>query len=119
MKKLILPLLCLPLAAHAQTDTTSVALDNVVVTGTRTQTDIRHLPMTVTVVNREALTEQQQISVLPTLTELVPSLFVTERGVMGYGVSGGAAGGISLRGICAGSGQVMVLIDGHPQYQGI
>ena len=119
MKKLILPLLCLPLATHAQTDTTSVALDNVVVTGTRTQTDIRHLPMTVTVVNREALTEQQQISVLPTLTELVPSLFVTERGVMGYGVSGGAAGGISLRGISAGSGQVMVLIDGHPQYQGI
>ena len=119
IKKLILPLLCLPLATHAQTDTTSVALDNVVVTGTRTQTDIRHLPMTVTVVNREALTEQQQISVLPTLTELVPSLFVTERGVMGYGVSGGAAGGISLRGISAGSGQVMVLIDGHPQYQGI
>jgi len=112
-------LMWLPMVLHAQTDTTTVRLDNVVVTGTRSQTDIRHLPMTVTVVNREALTEQQQISVLPTLTEQVPGLFVTSRGVMGYGVSGGAAGGITLRGISGGAGQVMVLIDGHPQYQGI
>ena len=39
--------------------------------------------------------------------------------MMGYGVSTGAAGGINLRGITGGSGQLMVLIDGHPQYQGI
>lgn len=38
---------------------------------------------------------------------------------MGYGVSGGAAGGISLRGLSGGSAQMMVLIDGHPQYAGI
>ena len=51
-------LMWLPMVLQAQTDTTTVRLDNVVVTGTRSQTDIRHLPMTVTVVNREALTEQ-------------------------------------------------------------
>lgn len=39
--------------------------------------------------------------------------------MMGYGVSTGAAGGINLRGITGGAGQLMVLIDGHPQYQGI
>ena len=38
---------------------------------------------------------------------------------MGYGVSGGAAGGISLRGLSGGSARLMVLIDGHPQYAGI
>ena len=38
---------------------------------------------------------------------------------MGYGVSGGAAGGMSLRGIGSGSGRLMVLIDGHPQYMGL
>lgn len=38
---------------------------------------------------------------------------------MGYGVSGGAAGGISLRGLSGGSARMMVLIDGHPQYAGI
>ena len=49
----------------------------------------------------------------------VPGLFVTSRAMMGYGVSGGAAGGINLRGVSGGSGQLLVLIDGHPQYQGI
>ena len=39
--------------------------------------------------------------------------------MMGYGVSTGAAGGINLRGITGGAGQLLVLIDGHPQYQGI
>ena len=38
---------------------------------------------------------------------------------MGYGVSNGAAGGINLRGITGGAGQLLVLIDGHPQYNGI
>jgi len=46
-------------------------------------------------------------------------LFTTARGVIGYGVSGGAAGGISLRGLSGGSARMMVLIDGHPQYSGI
>jgi iron complex outermembrane receptor protein len=49
----------------------------------------------------------------------VPGLFVTSRSVMGYGVSTGAAGGINMRGITGGAGQLMVLINGHPQYQGI
>jgi iron complex outermembrane receptor protein len=39
--------------------------------------------------------------------------------MMGYGVSGGAAGGINFRGISGGAGQLLVLIDGHPQYQGV
>ena len=38
---------------------------------------------------------------------------------MGYGVSGGAAGAISLRGLSGGTARLMVLIDGHPQYAGI
>ena len=43
----------------------SLALQEIVVTGTRNATDVRHLPMTVTVVGREKLTEQHQASVLP------------------------------------------------------
>ena len=109
------------LSTYAQNNEISkeVETDEVVVTGTRNGTDIRHLPMTITTVNRLKLTESHRSSVLPTLTEQVPSLFVTSRGIMGYGVSGGAAGGISLRGINGSSGQLMVLIDGHPQYMGI
>ena len=64
--------------------------------------------------------------ILPALTEQVPGLFTTSRGIMGYGVSTGAAGGMSLRGIGAGvnaaggpTTSLLVLIDGHPQYMGL
>ena len=97
----------------------SLKLQEVVVTGTRNATDVRYLPQTVTVLGRETLTEQYQTNILPTAVQQVPGLFVTNRSMLGYGVSGGAAGGISMRGIAGGSGQLLVLIDGHPQYQGI
>ncbi len=95
------------------------SIDEVVVTGTRNATDVRHLSQTVSVVNRERIEQTMRPSLLPVLTENVPGLFTTSRGVMGYGVSGGAAGGISLRGLSGGSARLMVLIDGHPQYAGI
>ena len=102
-------------AGKVLTDT----LSEVVVTGTRNETDIRHLPMTVSVVDRPLIEYSNVPSLLPVLTEQVPGLFITSRGIMGYGVSGGAAGTISMRGLSGGSGQVMVLIDGHPQYMGM
>lgn len=97
----------------------SISIGEVVVTGTRNRTDIRHLPMSVTVVDRGQIENSMQPSLLPLLSEQVPGLFVTQRGVMGYGVSDGAAGGISLRGLSGGAGRLMVLIDGHPQYMGL
>lgn len=106
--------------AHAYEVTNdSLYLEEVVVTGTRNATDVRHLPMTVSVVGRDILTAEYQTNVLPTVMQQVPGLFVTSRAMIGYGVSTGAAGGINLRGITGGAGQLMVLIDGHPQYQGI
>ena len=120
MRRFFLLTLCGLTAGMMQAETAdSLALQEIVVTGTRNATDVRHLPMTVTVIGREKLTEQHQASVLPTVMQEVPGLFVTSRAMMGYGVSTGAAGGINLRGITGGAGQLMVLIDGHPQYQGI
>ena len=97
----------------------SLTLQEVVVTGTRNAVDIRHLPMTVTIIDRKTLTEQQQVNMLPTVMQQVPGLIVTSRSMMGYGVSTGAAGGINLRGVSGGAGQLLVLIDGHPQYNGV
>ena len=111
--------LLFPAKVSAEVINDSLSLQEVVVTGTRNAIDVRHLPMTVTVVGRETLTEQHQPSVLPTVMQQVPGLFVTSRSMMGYGVSTGAAGGINLRGITGGAGQLLVLIDGHPQYNGV
>ena len=120
MRKILFLILCGLTTNMTLAETTdSLALQEVVVTGTRSATDVPHLPMTVTVINHETLTRQHQASVLPTVMQEVPGLFVTSRALMGYGVSTGAAGGINLRGITGGAGQLMVLIDGHPQYQGI
>lgn len=99
--------------------TLSLSLDEVVVTGTRNAVDLRHLSQTVSVVNRNKIEQSLQPSLLPVLTENVPGLFTTARGIMGYGVSGGAAGGISIRGLSGSTARMMVLIDGHPQYAGI
>ena len=120
MKKILLGTFAIMVATthvFAQSDTLS--LKEVVVTGTRNAVPASQLANTVTVINREQLTEQFRPSILPTVMQLVPGLTVTSRGMMGYGVSGGAAGGLNLRGISGGSGQLLVLIDGHPQYQGI
>ena len=106
-------------AASAVQDTTTNYLDEAVVTGTRAKTLSGFLPQTISVVNHNELASTQRLNVLPTLDELVPGIFVTSRAMLGYGVSTGAAGGISVRGLSGGSGQMMVLIDGHPQYQGI
>ena len=119
MKKLsILALALSGVGAQASAQTDSLALNEVVVTGTRQATDVRYLPMNVTVIGRDQLTENHQSSILPTLTQEVPGLFVSSRGVMGYGISGGGSGSLNLRGLSGGS-RVLVLIDGHPQYANI
>ncbi|MDD7706521.1 MAG: TonB-dependent receptor [Bacteroidales bacterium] len=102
--------------SFAQTD--SVRLSDVVVTGTRYRSDIRHLPLDVSVIGRSQLTASYQPSVLPTLNQQVLGLFVTTRGILGYGLSTGAAGTIKMRGI-GGSADLLVLIDGLPQYAGL
>ena len=123
---LLASVFCLPGAIAAQEaarDTTfserDIPLNEVVVTGTRNETDVRHLSQTVSVIPRLTIEKSLQSSLLPVLTEQIPGLFTTSRGIMGYGVSNGAAGGISLRGLSGGNARLMVLIDGHPQYAGI
>ena len=97
-------------------DTTQMS--EVVVTGTRNATEARYLPLTITSINNEKLNENFRSSVLPTVTEQTPGLFTTSRGILGYGVSTGAAGSIKVRGVGSGA-QLLVLIDGQPQYAGL
>lgn len=94
----------------------SYDLDEVIVTGSRVAISRDVMPVPVSIVSRNTLEQSGETNLLPALSRQVPSLFVTTRGMAGYGVSGGAAGGISLRGFSGGAGRVLILIDGHPQY---
>ncbi len=98
----------------------TVNLDEVVVTGTAVKVNRSNVPMAVSVVSTTQLNQSIETALLPALNGRVPGLFVTERGIMGFGVSAGAAGQISIRGV-GGSPTtgVLMLIDGHPQFMGI
>ena len=114
--------LCAALNSYATEAPDTVSerqLDGLVVTGTRAPSNPSLLSQTVTVIGRADIERSQRTSLLPLINELTPGVFTTSRGVYGYGVSGGAAGGISVRGLTGSSAQVLTLIDGHPQYSGI
>ncbi len=91
-------------------------LNEIVITGTRVPVSRDIIPVPITILHRNVIEQSKETSILPVLTQQVPGLFVTSRGMMGYGVSTGAAGNINMRGFSGGAGQVLVLIDGHPQY---
>ncbi len=128
---LTLTLVCASVAARTETplrDTLQTdrinPIGTVVVTGTRAGTDIRQLPMTISVVDRRKIESDRQPSLLPTLARQVPGLFVTGRSTMGYGVSTGSSGAMTMRGIGNGTQGtpttgMLVLIDGNPQYMGL
>jgi iron complex outermembrane receptor protein len=100
--------------------TDTIKIDEVVVTGTPVKVSRNNVPMAVSVVTRAQIEETGESALLPVLNGKVPGLFVTERGVTGFGVAQGSAGQISIRGI-GGSPTtgVLMLIDGHPQFMGI
>ncbi|MEI6139555.1 MAG: TonB-dependent receptor plug domain-containing protein, partial [Mariniphaga sp.] len=98
----------------------TVRIEEVVVTGSPVKINLNNVAMSVSVVTSAQINENNESALLPILSGRVPSLFVTERGVTGFGVSAGSAGQITIRGI-GGSPTtgVLMLIDGHPQFMGI
>ena len=97
-----------------------VEMDPIVVTGTRIEVARSNVPLTVSVVSGETIRQSGETNVLPVLSRRVPGLFVTERGVVGYGISNGSAGHIRIRGVGSSPNtNVLVMVDGHPQFMGI
>jgi iron complex outermembrane receptor protein len=106
--------------SFAGTFADSVQLNEVIVTGSRTETNLRNLPLSVTVVSGKTIENRLEQSLLPIIAEEVPGLYITGRGIMGYGVSTGSAGGMKIRGVGGSpTAGVLLLIDGHPQYMGL
>ena len=98
----------------------SVGLNEVVVTGSKIGISRKLVPLSVSQISQKDIENSGQINILPALNSYSPSVFVTERNILGFGVSTGGAGSITIRGISGSpDNEVLVLIDGHPQYQGI
>ena len=59
-------------------------------------------------------------TVFDAIDRLVPSAFVTRRGVMGYGIATNGTGGVNIRGIGGSPNTgVLVVVDGRPDFQGL
>lgn len=98
----------------------TLKIDEIVITGTPVKINRENVPMSVSVVTNAQINENNESALLPALSGRVPGLFVTERGVTGFGVSAGSAGQITIRGIGENpTTGVLILIDGHPQFMGI
>lgn len=104
-----------------QTPRDTVIIEEVVITASRTEISRRNVPVTISTINREQIELSNESAVLTVLSQRIPGMFVTERGITGFGIGSGSAGQISMRGVggTAPNTQVLVLIDGHPQFQGL
>lgn len=96
-------------------------LNEVVVTGTNESVAENLLPYSVSVVGEHRLETSGHTQVLSIISGMVPSLFVTQRSVFGFGVSSsGGSGHIKLRGVGGDRASgVLMMVDGQPQFAGI
>ena len=103
-----------------QSLTDTIGLDEVVVTGSKIEVARKNVPLSVSVVDLQEIENSDETNILPVISSQVPGVFVTERGMTGFGVSDGAAGQINIRGLGGSpTTQNLILIDGHPQFMGM
>jgi iron complex outermembrane receptor protein len=124
MKKSVLFLaglsICMQLRAEGEDNKidTAIYLKQVVVSATKVQVNRNSIPMSISVIGREEIEASSESALLPVLSDRVPGLFVTEKGITGFGVSSGSAGTVNIRGVGQGN-KVLMLFDGQPQWAGI
>ncbi len=95
-------------------------LHEVVATGTTTPTGRNLLPYTVSTLSANQLEATGSTQLLSALSGLVPSLFVTERNIYGFGVATGGSGHIKMRGVGGDrASALLMMVDGQPQFAGI
>lgn len=107
--------------AQGAPDTTrTYHIDEVVVTGSNNATGRNLLPYSVSIVDSKQLEASGQTQLLSAISGRVPSLFVSQRGIFGFGISNGGSGGIKIRGVGGDpTNAVLMMVDGQPQFAGI
>ncbi len=122
INKLFTVIALLPALSAGATEAADSArvLDELVVTGTNRSVSRDLLPYSVSVIGEERLQSTGQTQVLSAISGMVPSLFVSERSIFGFGVSNGGSGHIKLRGVGGDrASAVLMMVDGQPQFAGI
>ena len=95
-------------------------IEQVVVTGSNQATSRNLLPYTVSVVNARQLETTGKAQLLSALSGVVPSMFVSQRNILGFGVSNGGSGGIKIRGVGGSpTNGILMMVDGQPQFAGL
>ena len=89
-----------------------------IISTTKTEVNRKQIPFTVSVVDKKTLDASTETSVLSILSEQVPGLFVTQKGVTGFGISTGSAGMINIHGV-GGGNKVLMMFDGQPMWAGL
>jgi len=120
MRKIILAITMLNAVyqAFANDEDTTVVLQQVVVTANKIEVRRNAIPLTVSVIERDEIEASSESALLPVLSQRVPGLFLTEKGIAGFGVNTNSAGTVNVRGIGQGN-KVLMLFDGQPQWAGI
>ena len=95
-------------------------IEQVVVTGSNQATSRNLLPYTVSVVNARQLETTGKTQLLSALSGVVPNMFVSQRNILGFGVSNGGSGGIKIRGVGGSpTNGILMMVDGQPQFAGL
>lgn len=95
-------------------------LDEVVVTGSNAEMGRSLLPYTVSTIGNKQIEATGSTQLLSAISGMVPSLFVSERNIFGFGISNGGSGGIKIRGVGGNpTNAVLMMVDGQPQFAGI
>lgn len=95
-----------------------IHLQGVVISANRIQVNRSSVPLTISVIDRNQIEASSESALLPVLSQHVPGLFVTQKGITGFGVSEGSAGTVNIRGVGSGN-KVLMLFDGQPQWAGV
>lgn len=95
-----------------------IHLKGVVVSANKIKVNRNSVPLSISVIERSEIEASSESALLPVLSQRIPGLFVTQKGITGFGVSEGSAGMVNIRGVGQGN-KVLMLFDGQPQWAGV
>lgn len=120
MKRILSSAICILLAATLSAQSPNRQIDEIVVTGSNGAVGRNLQPYTVSTVTAAQIESTGKGQLLSALSGTVPGLFITERNILGFGISNGGAGGIKIRGVGGSpTNAVLMMVDGQPQFAGI